>query len=154
MTPRLKSWSAWLAAGPFALACFLGCGPTLLMPGGRLAGPEAAVPADWAFSDEISTIQLETRPGDPYSVNIWAVGLGDRLYVHAGANRSRWVQNLMAEPQARVRVGGTLYPVVAVRVEDPAEFAAFADAYQKKYGLRPRNENVAEVYLYRLGPRT
>jgi hypothetical protein len=42
----------------------------------------------------------------------------------------------------------------AVRVEDPAEFAIFADAYKKKYGTRPRNENVAEVYLYRLGARS
>lgn len=150
----MKSWSAWLAAGPFALACLFGCGPTLLLPGGELSGPVAETPEDWSFSDEISTIQLETRPTDPYSVNIWAVGIGDRLYVHAGANRSRWVENLIADPLARVRVGGTIHPVVATRVEDPAEFAAFADAYQKKYGMRPRNENVAEVYLYRLDART
>ncbi len=112
------------------------------------------MPADWTFSDEVSTIQLETRPSDPYSVNIWAVGIGDRLYVHAGANRSRWVENILADPQVRVRVAGKLYPLTAVRVEDPAEFATFADAYKKKYGTRPRNENVAEVYLYRLGART
>lgn len=143
-----------MAAGPFALACLLGCGPVLLLPGGELSGPVEAVPADWSFSDEFSTIQLETRPTDPYSINIWAVGLADRLYVHAGANRSRWVENLIANPQARVRVGGKLYPMMAVRVEDPAEFATFADAYKKKYGVRPRNENVSEVYLYRLGART
>jgi len=143
-----------MAAGPFALACLLGCGPVLLLPGGELSGPVEAVPADWSFSDEISTIQLETRPTDPYSINIWAVGLADRLYVHAGANRSRWVENLIANPQARVRVGGKLYPMTAIRVEDPAEFATFADAYKKKYGVRPRNENVSEVYLYRLGART
>ncbi|MEZ4334162.1 MAG: DUF2255 family protein [Myxococcota bacterium] len=150
----MRSWSAWLAAGPFALACLFGCGPTLLLPGGELSGPVAATPDDWGFSDAISTIQLETRPADPYSVNIWAVGIGDRLYVHAGANRSRWVEHLIADPLARVRVGGTIHPVVATRVGDPAEFAVFADAYQKKYGMRPRNENVAEVYLYRLDART
>ena len=143
-----------MAAGPFALACLLGCGPTLLIPGGELSGPVEASPGDWAFSDEVSTIQLETRPSEPYSVNIWAVGIGDRLYVHAGANRSRWVENILADPQVRVRVAGKLYPMTAVRVEDPAEFATFADAYKKKYGTRPRNENVAEVYLYRLGART
>jgi len=150
----MKSWSAWMAAGPFALACLLGCGPVLLLPGGELSGPVEALPGDWSFSDEISTIQLETRPTDPYSINIWAVGLEDRLYVHAGANRSRWVENLIADPQARVRVGGKLYLVTAVRVEDPTEFATFADAYKKKYGVRPRNENVSQVYLYRLGART
>ena len=143
-----------MAAGPFALACLLGCGPTLLIPGGELKGSIEAVPGDWSFSDEVSTIQLETRPADPYSVNIWAVGIGDRLYVHAGANRSRWVENILADPRVRVRVAGKLYPLTAVRVEDPAEFATFADAYKKKYGTRPRNENVAEVYLYRLGARS
>ncbi len=143
-----------MAAGPFALACLLGCGPTLLLPGGELSGAVEANPADWSFSDDISTIQLETRPTDPYSVNIWAVGIGDRLYVHAGANRSRWVENILVDPRVRVRVAGKLYPLSAVRVEDPAEFATFADAYKKKYGVRPRNENVAEVYLYRLGARS
>jgi len=150
----MKSWSAWLAAGPFALACLTGCGPTLLFPGGELSGPVETPPGDWSFSDEISTVQLETRPADPYSVNIWAVGLADRLYVHAGANRSRWVENLLADPRARVRVAGKLYPLAAVRVVEPAEFARFADAYKKKYGVRPRNENVSEVYLFRLESRT
>ena len=28
-----------------------------------------------------------------------------------------------------------------------------SDAYEKKYGRRPRNENVAEAYLFRLGAR-
>ena len=143
-----------MAAGPFALACLLGCGPTLLIPGGELSGPVEALPENWTFSDEVSTIQLETRPLDPYSVNIWAVGIGDRLYVHAGANRSRWVENILADPRVRVRVAGKLYPLTAVRVEDPAEFATFADAYKKKYGTRPRNENATLVYLYRLGARS
>lgn len=143
-----------MAAGPFALACLFGCGPILLLPGGQLSGPVEALPADWSFSDEVSTVQVETRPSDPYSINIWAVGLGSHLYIHAGANRSRWVENLMADPLVRVRIAGKIYPLTAVRVEDPAEFASFADAYKKKYGTRPRNENVAEIYLYRLGART
>lgn len=149
----MKSWSAWLAAGPFALACLLGCGPTLLLPGGKLSGPERAIPADWSIAADVSTIQLETRPSDAYSVNIWAVGIGNRLYVHAGANRARWVEHLIADPLARVRISGDVYPLTAVRVEDAEEFADFADAYEKKYGTRPRNENVAEVYLYRMGAR-
>jgi hypothetical protein len=28
-----------------------------------------------------------------------------------------------------------------------------ADAYEQKYGRRPRNENVGEAYLFRLGAR-
>ena len=143
-----------MAAGPFAIACLLGCGPILLLPGGELSGPVEAVPADWSFSDEVSTVQVETRPSDPYSINIWAVALGPHLYIHAGANRSRWVENLLVDPLVRVRIAGKIYPLTATRVEDAAEFATFAGAYKKKYGTRPRNENVAEVYLYRLGART
>jgi len=152
MMGLLKSWSAWLAA-PFVLALLSGCGPTLLLPGGELSGPVEPIPADWAFAEAVSTVQLETKPAEPYSVNIWAVGIGNRLYVHAGTNRSQWVENLIADPQVRVRIEGKIYPLVASRVERPEEFADFADAYKKKYGVRPRNENVADVYLYRLDAR-
>ncbi len=48
-----------------------GCGPFLLLPGGKLGGATAPAPSDWAFADEVNTAQLETRPEDPYSVNIW-----------------------------------------------------------------------------------
>ena len=101
----------------------------------------------------MSTVQLETRPADPYSVNIWVIALDPHLYVHAGANRSAWVENLEADPRARVRVDGTLYELTAARVAEQAEFDRFSDAYEKKYGRRPRNENVGEAYLFRLGPR-
>jgi hypothetical protein len=72
-----------------------GCGPFLLLPGGKLAGTDVPVPADWSLLADTSTVQIETRPEDPYSVNIWAVGMGGSLvYIHAGAKRSTWVVNL------------------------------------------------------------
>lgn len=127
-----------------------GCGPTLLLPGGALPGQDAEAPADWAFSDEISTIQLETNPEDPYSVNIWAVGLGDRLYVHSGANRATWIENMEADPRVRAKLGDQIFALQAERVTSPEEFSIFANAYEKKYGNRPRNEKIAEIHLYRL----
>lgn len=128
-----------------------GCsGPFILLPGGALEGETSPAPSDWSFSDEVSTIQLETRPEDPYSVNIWAVGRGGVLYVHAGANRAAWVENMEADPRVRVGVGEEIYALEASRVTDQEEFAQFANAYEVKYGTRPRNENIAEVYLYRL----
>ncbi len=137
------------------LVVFLaGCsGPTLLLPGGRLSGPTAPVPSDWAFTDDVSTIQIETRPEDPYSVNIWAVGLERHLYLHAGGNRTTWIEHLEADPRLRARVAGTLYELEASRVRDAEEFARFADAYEAKYGSRPRNENITEIYVYRLAAR-
>jgi hypothetical protein len=131
-----------------------GCGrPFVLLPGGALEGPTVPAPESWSFTDAVKTVQLETRPGDPYSVNIWVIAEGGSLYVHAGANRSAWVENLEADPNARLRVDESIYELAAARVEDQAEFDRFSDAYERKYGRRPRNENVAEAYLFRLRPR-
>lgn len=133
-----------------ALPLFLACGPTFLFPGGALNGTSATPPEDWAWTDEVSTIQLETRPEDPYSVNIWAVGIDQKLYVHAGANRSTWVENMQVDSSVRVLINEELYELEAFRVEDQAEFDVFAIAYETKYGSRPRNENVDEAYLFYL----
>ncbi len=130
-----------------------GCGPFLVLPGGKLDGVTARAPSDWSFSDEVDTVQLETRPEDPYSVNVWAVAMGPLLYVHAGANRSSWVEHMEANSDVRVRVEDKLYDLRASRVESEDEFARFSDAYEEKYGSRPRNENVAEAYLFRLEAR-
>lgn len=131
-----------------------GCsGPTVLLPGGALDGTTTPAPADWSFTDAVSTIQLETRPADPYSVNIWVIALGPNLYVHAGANRSAWVEHMEADPKVRLRVGDAIYDLTAARVTEQAELDRFSDAYERKYDRRPRNEKIAEVYLYRLTAR-
>ena len=127
--------------------------PFIVFSGGALNGEAADPPGDWTILDNIDTVQLETQPDDPYSVNIWAVGMGPLLYVHAGANRSSWVEHMEANPEVRVRVEGTLYDLRASRVEDQLEFTRFSDAYEEKYGLRPRNENAEEAFLFRLEAR-
>ena len=135
-------------------AALAGCGgPFVLLPGGALEGAPAAVPESWSFTDAVKTVQLETRPADPYSVNIWVVAVGPHLYVHAGASRSSWVENLEADPNVRLRVDGPIYELAASRVETQEEFDRFSDAYEQKYGRRPRNGDVAEAYLFRLRGR-
>jgi hypothetical protein len=128
-------------------------GPFVLLPGGALEGSTVAIPDSWAFTDAVKTVQLETRPVDPYSVNVWVIAIGENLYVHAGANRSTWVANMEADPNVRLRVNDSIYELVASRVDGQEEFDRFSDAYEQKYGRRPRNENVAEAYLFRLGAR-
>ena len=140
-------------AAMLALPCFLACGPTLLLPGGALGGQTSTPPSDWAWTDEISTIQLETRPEDPYSVNLWAVGIDQKLYVHAGVNYSAWVENIEGNSAVRVRIDEKIYELAASRVEDQTEFDVFSDAYENKYGLRPWNEKVNEAYLFYLRAR-
>ena len=138
----------------FVFSLSLACGgPFLLLPGGELEGPVARVPVDWTFTQEISTIEIENHPSDPYSVNIWAVGLDDVLYLHAGENRTTWIEHLEADPRLRARIEGRLYELSGVRVTSEVEFARFAAAYEEKYGLRPRNENLAEIYVIRLEAR-
>ena len=101
----------------------------------------------------MSTIQLETRPADPYSVNIWVIAIDENLYVHAGDNRSRWVENMEADPAVRLRVDESIYELAAARVGSQEEFDRFSEAYDRKYGRRPGNENVGEAYLFRLSAR-
>lgn len=98
-------------------------------------------------------MQFETHPADPYSVNIWVIALGEHLYVHAGTNRSTWVENMEADPNVRLAANGAIYELAGAWVEGQEEFDRFSDAYERKYGRRPGNENVAEAYLFRLGAR-
>ena len=128
-------------------------GPFFLLPGGELEGEVVPVPADWSFTDDVSTIQIETNPADPYSVNIWVTAVDDALYLHAGANRATWVEHLEADPRIRIGIDDSLYELASTRVTGEDEYARFADAYESKYGVRPRNENIAEIYLLRLDAR-
>lgn len=133
------------------LSSLVACsGPFVLFPGGSLDGTPTEAPTDWGFTAETDTVQLETNPLEPYSVNIWAVGLGDVLYVHSGANRATWIENMESDPRVKVRVGDKIYALNASRVEDQAEFDRFSEVYEVKYGNPPRNPSVVEAYLFRL----
>ena len=47
-------------------ASIAGCGgPVVLFPGGALEGQAAETPDSWAFTDAVTTVQLETRPATP-----------------------------------------------------------------------------------------
>lgn len=121
--------------------------------GGKLEGNLLPAPGDWSEVARADIVQLETNPQDPYSVKIWVIGAGPLLYVHAGANRAAWVEHIEADPAVRLLIEESLYELTALRVTDPVEFKAFSDAYESKYGNRPRNENVSEAYLFRLERR-
>lgn len=141
-------------AAVFAALLLTACSrPFVLIPGGALVGQSAPAPQSWSFTDAIDTIQLETNPADPYSVNIWVVGMGNALYVHAGANRATWIANMDADPNVRLQAGDTIYELAASRVTSQEEFDRYSAPYEEKYGNPPRNLNVVEAYLYRLVAR-
>ena len=132
----------------------VGCrGPFVLLPGGALEGTTVAAPSNWSLLDDVDTIQLETRPSDPYSVNIWVVGIGDTLYVHAGANRATWIESMEEDPNVRLRASDSIYELAASRVTNQEEFDRFSEVYEQKYGNPPRNGSVVEAYLFRLNAR-
>ena len=120
---------------------------------GKLEGTVTPAPADWSELAQASIVQLETNPDDPYSVKLWVIGLGPALYVHAGDNLTTWVGYIQQNPDVRMLIDGSIYELRAERVVSEEEFKRFSDVYEKKYGNRPRNEVLSEVFLYRLVPR-
>ena len=111
------------------------CGPLGPLPGGALDGELAASPpTDWSFSDAHTTIQLEVRLADPYSVNLWCTATGGRLYVGSGGGASSvWAAALLEDGRAHIRIDGVLYPVVATHVTNDPEIQEFLDALETKY---------------------
>jgi len=146
---------------PLALAV-VGCGgPWVMIPGGELSGTPTPVPSDWSFTDEIDTVQLETRPTDPYSVNVWGVAIRqegparDAIYVVAGggAEETTWARHLAEDPRVRLRVGDALYELRAVLDNDDATREAFLVAARAKYDFEPDADQTEEAVVYRLDAR-
>ena len=135
------------------LTLMLGCGgPLVMLPGGALSGPVETPPADWSFTDAHETVQLETRPADPYSVNVWGTAAGDHFYV-AGRADNEWAAHIAADPNVRVRIDGTVYELHAEATSDEAELDAFLVALEKKYDFEPDPEERERAALFRLTPR-
>lgn len=127
-----------------------GCGdPIVMLPGGALKGAPTAAPADWSALANIKTIQVEFRPDDPYSHNIWGVGIGSDLYIATGADGTRWTPFVATDPRVKVRVGTALYDLIAVPVTDAAERARVSQAYVQKYELKPEDQKGDEL-VFRL----
>jgi hypothetical protein len=120
--------SLWLA-----LAC---SGPVGVFPGGELRGELVTEPpASWSFP-ESGVLTLETRAGDPYSVNIGYTTRDGVLYIDPAEER-RWLAHLRDDPLVRVRIDGRIYPMRAESVGPPGSLAGFPE----------------DRYVYRLLPR-
>ena len=118
-------------------AFVLGCGgPFLIFPGGALSGDVVdPTPTDWSFVDS-SFIDLETRPTDPYSVELNFFVKDGKLYIDPAEGR-RWLDHIRTDPNVRVRFDGRIYALTAVRVEGAAELEGF-DPERLVYRLDPR----------------
>lgn len=140
----------------FILMCSLiqGCAKeNLPFASGALEGQVVPAPQDWRPVAQGEVIQLESRPSDPYSVNIWIIGEEKHLYVFAGGTKANWIEHIEVDPNVRIKIAEEIYELRAERVSDADEFEHFAQAWQAKYGRRPWNEDVNETYLMRLTAR-
>jgi len=115
-----------LAASLIATAC---SGPFYAIPGGELEGTLVSEPVrDWTFLDE-KWVHLETRPEDPYSVELNYFVREGRLFIDAAEDR-RWHEHIRADPRVRARFGEKIYPLRAVLAGRPGELEGFdADRY-------------------------
>ena len=140
--------------GILVFLLFLGCnGPLLLLPGGKLDGSGESAPMNWSMAGDAGTVQLETDPEDPYSVNVAYTVLDGELYINAGDTETQWVKNIAADPQVRLRLKGHLYDVRAVRVSDPTEIARFGHAWTNQSMFRRDPVTLDQLWLYRLVAR-
>jgi hypothetical protein len=117
----------------------LGCGgPFLVFPGGALAGEVVTEPAtDWSFVTD-RFLELETRPEDPYSVQLNDTVREGRLYLDPAEGR-RWLRHIRDDPRVRVRFGDRIRPLQAVLVGRPGELEGF-DPDRFVYRLGPRDD--------------
>jgi hypothetical protein len=133
------------------LLALLGCEPMGPLSGHGLSGTATPPPDDWSSVGAIETVQLQTRPADPYSVNIWGVAIGPDYYVASGrGENSSWVHHIAADPAVTLRIGEALYSLRAVRVTDPAELARVKAAYAAKYDMQAQDSDPDQAWVFRL----
>ncbi len=120
-----------------ALAASLACGgPFFVIPGGELSGEVVSEPvSDWSFVTD-RFVDLETRPADPYTVELNYVVKDGQLYIDPAEGRS-WLELMRAVPRVRVRFCDMIYPLRAVLVGRPGELEGF-DPDRFIYRLDPR----------------
>ena len=151
--PRLRSRMLRVFVALAAAILLAGCEPLWVLPGGALGGTESRVPDDWAFSDAVDTVQLETG-ADAYSVNVWGVAVGPHFYVAASRGEgSRWARYMVQTPAVRLRIDDAVFPLRASRVEEEAELAAVIAAYVRKYEVEQDENFVTTAWVFRLDAR-
>jgi len=108
-----------------AVGGITGCGgPVFVFPGGALRGEEVTEPvSDWSFADD-AFVDLETRPSQPYSVELNYFVIDGDLFIDPAEGRN-WLDHLREDPHVRVRFGDKVYPAMAVLVGGPGEVEGF-----------------------------
>jgi hypothetical protein len=104
------------------LIVWVGVCPCERTPGSYLVGPEVQAPVDdWSFvNSDVGLCQIEVRRGLlPHSINLNCMASEGELFLScARCEGKAWSTAALANPNARVRMNGVVYPVTVQRVVD------------------------------------
>ncbi len=85
--------------------------------------------------DELRISSVRTDGTATRPVIIWAVRVGDRVYMRSVRGRgSGWFKGTQATATGHVSIGGVAKDVTFAEVSDPAEQDAISQAFRAKYG--------------------
>lgn len=116
-----------------------GFGPHDRIPGLWLKGNLVSTPVtDWSFTENIPVVQIQTQTWYllPHSVNINCLDYNGQLYlvsVYPAGTRHSWNENVIRDPQVRLKIGDHIYDRSVSLVTDPAEQEGVLEARHKKY---------------------
>ena len=135
-----------------------GCPPTdrsfsCKVPGLWIKGDPVTTPVtDWSFTDKIPEIKIQTQTPFllPHSVTIWCAVYNGNLYVTSYRGRM-WVEDIVREPNVRLKIGDQIFDRTLTMVNDPAEKAAVLEAKGKKYP-KWKVPAVATATVFRVNP--
>lgn len=123
--------AAVAGGGYWAVSC--PCGG---VPGFILRGEEHREPVkDWRFANDVPLCQMQITAGWlPHSVNLNCMATPDgNLFLSCSVGTQKyWCQRVGANHPGRLRLNGTVYPVVLNRVTDPTTLDAVWTARVKK----------------------
>ncbi|MFP6807534.1 MAG: nitroreductase/quinone reductase family protein [Pseudomonadales bacterium] len=133
----------------------VGCEPMGPLPGGELDGQLQEATVSWMSFAEVELVQLETRPSDPYSINMWGVTNGEKYYIASGGGRkSEWVGHILEDPKVRRRIEENIFELKAVLVSEEDELTMVEGLYDQKYDMESvGQDSTDDILVYRLDPR-
>ncbi|HJN51722.1 MAG: hypothetical protein QGI68_15210 [Pseudomonadales bacterium] len=112
--------------------------------GGWLLGTEIPEPvSDWSFANQVPLCQIQVSGWLPHSVNLNCMSSSGKLYLScASCEGKRWSTLALANPNGRIRMNESVYPVTLTRVEDPEVLDEAWQARAAKFSrqARPRPE--------------
>jgi hypothetical protein len=133
-------------------------GPISIFPGGPFrSGERVVAEPDWAFARDIPEVELQLVD-PPRSRIVWLVVHDGLPYVACGFLDvplwKQWPYEVLEDDRVVLRIDGRLYERKAVKVTDPAEYAAVATLAAEKYGqVAEPPASPDAVWFFRLEPR-